>query len=205
MVDLQHLIKALKAHYEITIYMEGRNFCGLQLEWNYGAGYVDILMPKYVQKKLNKFRYSPPTRPQYAPHKRLKPAYGQKLQYAPPPDNSDILDPEGITRIQSINGSFLYYGRAVDLTILTALNKIATQQSKPTIKTEKKAQILMDYLATYPQAKLRFYAGDMQLQVETKPHILFYPMQGIEWLDTSIFLHNQLLTKPILTGTMLQF
>ena len=83
--DLQHLIGALKAHYEITIDMEGRNFCGLQLEWNYDAGYVDISMPTYVQKKLNKFRHTPPTRPQYAPHKWVKPAssnFAMKLRTA---------------------------------------------------------------------------------------------------------------------------
>ncbi len=108
--DLNHLIAALKENYEITVDMEGRNFCGLCLEWNYKAGYVDISMPNYVQKKLIKFQHNKPTRPQYAPHKWLKPAYGKKLQYAPPPDNTDLLATTGITRIQSIKGSFLYYG-----------------------------------------------------------------------------------------------
>ena len=52
MEDLNHLIKALKENYEITVDMEGRQFCGLQLDWNYKAGYVDISMPGYVQKKI---------------------------------------------------------------------------------------------------------------------------------------------------------
>ena len=173
--DLNHLINALKEHYEITVDLEGRNFCGLRLDWNYTAGHVDISMPNYVRKKLIKFKHKPPIRPQYAPHKWLKPAYGKKLQYAPPPDESDFLDPKGITRIQSINGSFLYYGRAVDPTILTALNEIATQQSRPTVTTEKKAQMLMDYLATFPNAKLRFYAGDMKLHIETDAAYLVLP------------------------------
>ena len=147
--------------------MDGRHFCGLTLDWNYKDGYVDISMPNYVNKKLHKFRHTKPHRPQYAPHKWPKPAYGRKLQYAPPPDTTDYLNKNCITCIQSINGSFLYYGRAIDPTILTALNNIATQQAKPTVTTKEKALVLMDYLATYPNAKLRYYAGDMKLHVKT--------------------------------------
>ena len=33
----------------------------------------------------------------------------------------------------------------------------------------------MDYLHTYPNAKLRFYAGDMKLQVETDAAYLVLP------------------------------
>ena len=73
-----------------------------------------------------------------------------------PPDTTEFLNQKGITRIQSINPSFLYYGRAIDPTILTALNEIATQQAKPTINTKAKAQTLMDYLATYPNCNLTF-------------------------------------------------
>ena len=88
--NLNHLIKALKQHYEITVDMSGKHFCGLCLEWNYPCGYVDISMPNYVNKKFKKSNHQKPTRPQYAPHKWLKPAYGRKLQYAPPLDTSDF-------------------------------------------------------------------------------------------------------------------
>ena len=87
----------------------------------------------------------------------------KKIQYAPPPDDSDKLDKNGTKRIQSICGSFLYYARAVDPTILRALNEIATQQAAPTLETNKKVSMLMDYLNTYPNAKLRYYAGSMTL------------------------------------------
>ena len=99
----------------------------------------------------------------------------KKLQYAHPPDETDFLPPKGITRIQSINGSFLYYRPAVDPTILTALNEIATQQSKPTMLTEKKVHILMDYLFTYLNAKLQYYRGNMKLQVESDAAYLVLP------------------------------
>ena len=173
--DLNHLIDTLKKYYEITVDIHGRNFCGLQLDRNYDEGYVDISMPKYVQKKLKKYLHKKLVRPQYAPHKWLKPAYGRKLQYTPPPDESELLQSKGIQRIQSINGLFLYYGRAVNPTILTALNELATQQVKLTVMTEKKAQMLMDYLATFPNAKIRYYAGDMKLHVESDAAYLVLP------------------------------
>ena len=133
-------------------------------------------MPNCVNKKTQKLKHKKPTRPQYAPHKWLKPTYyGRKLQYAPPHDTTEFLEKNGIAQIQSINGSFLYYGRVVDPTILTALNEIATQQSKATIMTKKKAQMLMDYAATYPNTKLRFYTGDMKLNVEADTAYLVLP------------------------------
>jgi len=85
------------------------------------------------------------------------PAYGQRIQYASPEDNLPLLDKLGIIRVQSINGTFLYYARAVDPTMLVALNEISQQQSKPTAATLKKCDRLMDYAATYPNAVIRYH------------------------------------------------
>jgi hypothetical protein len=52
-----------------------------------------------------------------------------------PTNTSPLLDNAGKKRIQQIVGSFLYYARAVDPTILMALSDIATQQSAPTENT----------------------------------------------------------------------
>eukprot|EP00957_Ditylum_brightwellii_P202012 15328186-Ditylum_brightwellii.AAC.1 len=68
--------------------------------------------------------------------------------------------------IQSIAGTFLYYGYTLDRTILPTLNKISTDQSKPTINTTKQSTMFIDYLAAYPKAVLRFFAGNMQLHVD---------------------------------------
>eukprot|EP00957_Ditylum_brightwellii_P123901 9444600-Ditylum_brightwellii.AAC.1 len=70
-------------------------------------------------------------------------------------------------KTQAIVGTFLYYGRAIDGTILPTINKISADQSKPTINTAKQSPMLMDYLATYPNAVLRFFAGNMQLHVDS--------------------------------------
>eukprot|EP00957_Ditylum_brightwellii_P162122 12343373-Ditylum_brightwellii.AAC.1 len=64
-------------------------------------------------------------------------------------------------------GTFLYYGQAINGTILPTLNKISADQAKPTINTTKQSTMLMDYLATYPNAVLCFFAGNIQLHVNS--------------------------------------
>ena len=73
-------------------------------------------------------------------------------QYATTPDLSLTLSPEEMKHAQSITGLFLFYGRAMDSTILPALNEIASMQSKPTKQTKTKTQQLMDYVHTHPKA-----------------------------------------------------
>ena len=73
----------------------------------------------------------------------------------------DILSDEEATHIQRIVGSFLYYARAVDNTILTAVNEIAATQAAPTKKTKDATNLLMDYLYTHPSAKIQYTASDM--------------------------------------------
>ena len=40
--DVDHLLNALQKYYEISIDWQGKDYCGLSLDWNYSAGYVDI-------------------------------------------------------------------------------------------------------------------------------------------------------------------
>ena len=62
--DAEHLISALKDAYTVTVDNTGGNFCGLHLEWNYTEGYVDISMPNYVTKALERLGHMAPPRPQ---------------------------------------------------------------------------------------------------------------------------------------------
>ena len=47
-------------------------------------------------------------------------------------------------------GTFLYYARDVDCTILPALYKLAEQQSSPTKNTEDAITYFLDYASTNP-------------------------------------------------------
>ena len=67
--------------------------------------------------------------------------YGKNRQFVPPDDNSPLLSNTEIKHVQSVVGSFLYYGRAVNNTILPALDEISLIQAKPTEKTNQKIEM----------------------------------------------------------------
>ena len=66
--DANHLINAVKEHYEVTTDWEGKLYVGMNLNWQYDKGYVKISMNGYAHRALTKFGHNPPSRPQHAPH-----------------------------------------------------------------------------------------------------------------------------------------
>ena len=55
----------------------------------------------------------------------------------------------------------------MDCTILPAMSSIASTQANATEETEQRVKQLLDYLATLPNAKIRFYASNMVLNVHS--------------------------------------
>ena len=74
-----------------------------------------------------------------------------------------------------VTGSLLYYGRALDFTIIPALNEIASEKYQPTEKTKQKSQQLMDYVSTYPKAYIIYYASDMIHNIDSDAAYLIAP------------------------------
>ena len=66
--NANHLIAALRELYTVSTDWKLTLFCGLTLNWNYTAGWVDVSMPGYVASALHKFQHPPPTKKQDAPH-----------------------------------------------------------------------------------------------------------------------------------------
>jgi hypothetical protein len=81
----------------------------------------------------------------------------------------------GIHFVQSCVGSLLYYARAVDATMLPAINEISGSQASPTQKKKNACTMLLDYAATYPLAIIRYYASDMALNVDMDAAYLVLP------------------------------
>ena len=116
--DAEYLFDALQEDYTIATDWTVSNYCGLTIDWHYDHGYVSISIPGYIVEALRKFQHVPPKYPQHAPHTCTTPVYGQKIKYALPPSSLPILDAKGIKRIQSINGNFLYYARAINSSMI---------------------------------------------------------------------------------------
>ena len=165
--DVHHLHNALRKQYEITTDMTGTLYCGLTLAWDYKRRYVDVSMPGYIAKTLHRFNHPSPKRPQFSPHKWQRPIYGAAIQYAEEDTTLPPLPPTEVTRIQQIVGTLLYYARAIDNTMLVALNAIAAEQSTATADTAEACSMLLDYAATYPNTSIRYHASGMRLLVES--------------------------------------
>jgi len=88
--------------YTITHDWTGSIFCGITLHWDYANGTVDMSMSGYVEKALNRFSHTPPTKSEDSPHHNEPIIYGQKTQYTKCHDPTNPLDEKGIKRLQAI-------------------------------------------------------------------------------------------------------
>jgi hypothetical protein len=145
------------------------------LHWDYLRRHVDLSMPGYITAMLHKYQHPPSKRPQYAPHTWIEPAYGQRIQYAPPPDDSAAASAADITHVQGIVGTLLYYARSVDPTLIIPLSTIASRLSTATVTTMDAVRHLLDYFSTKPDAAIRYYASNIQLKIHSDASYLSQP------------------------------
>ena len=80
---------------------------------------------------------------------------------------STSIGPKETLRLQEILGTLLYYARALDSTLLTAISELGTEQSRGTAATMVKVTQLLNYCATNPEATIRYTASDMVLHIDS--------------------------------------
>ena len=153
----------------------GGRYCGITLEWDYSARTLTTSMPGYVQKMLVRFKHVPPRKNQFAPYQPAPRNYGKQSDSTIPKDDSPKLDEKRKKVVQQVVGTGLYYARAVDCTILPAISSIASQQANATEETERRIKQLLDYLAMLPNAKVKYYASKMVLNVHSDASYLSEP------------------------------
>jgi len=119
---------------------------------------MHLSMPGYIEKAIQRFGA--------AKQRGAK----SPLTYTPPQlvpqltqDKLTPVDAATKTFVQEVTGVFLFYSRAVDPTMLTAVNKISMQQAAPTQATLKAIDRLLSYAERYPNATVEIYPSDMQL------------------------------------------
>ena len=94
-----------------------------------------VSMLNCVTKTLYKFQNPITRRTQCALYQWTRPKYRAENQLATPLDTSPSIPEKQRISIQKIVGTFLYYVRDVDCTMILAPNTITEQQSKPTQNT----------------------------------------------------------------------
>ena len=164
-----HLLQTLRQYYEaVSVDWTGALYCGITLKWDYLQWTCELSMPGYVQQALTKFQHETTTMQKAtdAPHP-YKATKKHGLPMTKPPDNSTKLSPQAIKHLQQIVGTFLFYSRAVNPTMLTALSIIATEQTQGTHTTKAKAEHFLTYAALHPNATIKFYKSDMILKIHS--------------------------------------
>ena len=131
--DVLHLIHTIQEKYEITQDWTGGLYSGITLNWGCKAGILDISMPGYVKEALHKFQHPTPIQPQHSPHQCNPPNFGSTApQLSQELPELPMLSPPESNTVQQVVETFLYYTRAVDPTMLVALNIIAAEQASST-------------------------------------------------------------------------
>lgn len=170
-----HLVSVLSSRYTMSADWEGKLYCGITLEWDYVNRTVDLSMPDYVAKALQRFEHSFPKGNEDSPHQWQPPNYGAKQQLTDPIDTSRPLESKEVKFIQEVVGTFLWYARGVDSTMLVALGAISSAQAQGTEKTLDAVCQLLNYAASHPDAKLRYHASDMYLWAHSDASYLSEP------------------------------
>ena len=115
-------------------------------------------------------------------------------------DKSPALNAKQINQIEKISGKFLYIARAIDNTMMHALNKIAVATTKSTENTAKAVTQFLNYCATHLEPKIRYQASDMILCIDSDASYLVEPearsrMGGFHYLGNR---DGKLFNGPIL-------
>ena len=202
--DALHLEKILNDSYPMKADWTGNFYLGLTLDWNYAPIHanrsVTLSMPGYVADALVRFQHTR-SKPTHSPSPHIAPVYGKHQQMAP----TIILPtftPAEVKRLQQICGTFLYYARAVDVTMAHALNDMSSQITTGTHKTTTAVNHFLDYCATYPDTTITYYASDMILRCDSDAAYLVAP-KARSRAAGYIFLGNrdtnpQIINAPVL-------
>ncbi len=159
----EHLLQVLNMHYKCLQHWDGKKYLGMDIDWDYKQMKIHVLMLEYVPEALMRFQHKAPSTPQHQLYPHVKPTYCAICQYAEASDTSELQSKENKTYIQEVMGTFLYYARCMDSSILPALGTLATQQAMPTKNTMKKIEQFLDYVSTNPDAVVTYHASDIVL------------------------------------------
>jgi hypothetical protein len=194
-----HLRNVLLQTYELTTDWTASVYSGMTLTWDNKHRTCDIFTPGYVSNVLSKFQHDAPKHPQHTPSRYVTPVYGAKTQYNTKDETPPLTAHQCFT-IQKVTGSVFYYARAVDPTVLMPINDIATEQNKATEKTQAATNQMLDYLATHPDATIRYHASEMILHIHSDASYLSVS-NARSWLGGLFFLGKKSPEQDTLNGS----
>ena len=125
-------------------------------------------MPGYLKEALQTFQHPTPSPPHHSPHQWNPPNYGSTAPQLAhqSPESTNISLPEANT-VQQVVGTFLYYARAVDPTMLVALNIITAEHSNSIEATTKSVTQMINYVDTHTELITRYHKIGVTLHIHS--------------------------------------
>ena len=164
--SVEHLFAAIREEYRLEVDWDGSKYIGMSVEYNRKERWLDIWMPGYVEAALKRFGVVPNAKPTHGPM-HFKPVTYGKQQQLVEIDESPLASDAQARFIREVVGVFLYYARAVDITMLCPLSKLSIGQAKPTISTYEAILHFLQYAASYPNAAIRYRPSSMRLIIHS--------------------------------------
>ena len=160
--DALHLERTISEHYPLKCDWKGRQYIGINLKWDYKNRTLQTTMDGYVKRALLQFQHTIPKQHHYAPSKYHPPKYGAKQQMTKI-DKTAPMDKVQKRLLQQVTGKFLYYSRAINDTMMHALNDLAASVNEGTQETAEAVTYFLNYCASNQDAIKMYRASDMIL------------------------------------------
>jgi hypothetical protein len=171
---MDHLIHTLTALYQVKINWKGSKYLGMDIAINRKQRHVTLTMPKYIDRLLCKVKPEG-VKGSNTPAIYTPPNYANPGAQRATIDDSELASEDDQKLLQSVVGTLLYYSRAVDPSICTAVHELGSIQSKPSQNDMKKLDKLLQYVFKHRNIGIRFYASDMLLQLMSDASYLCRP------------------------------
>ena len=141
----------MQEKYTFKVDFNAKQYIGIDLQWDYDKRELICSMIGYVEQALKELEHFPSKRHQSAPSRAPGKQYGAKVQYVQDDETAPLTEIQ-IRYLQRVIGKFLWYARAIDNTMLHALNDIGSSATKGTTATQRAVRHFMDYAHSNPNA-----------------------------------------------------
>ena len=175
--DFQHLRDCPSLRCNMKADMGAEQCAGIDLVWDCKERSLCCSVDECVTTMLEEFKHVLPKQHHHGPLKAIAPKFGTKVQHVED-DNSRPLQPTETKETQKTVGKFWFLARAVDNTILHALNELACDTAKGAKKTSEAAIHLLDCIACNPKPRIGHQASDVTLQVDSDAAFHVRPEAG---------------------------
>ena len=166
---------------------------------------IRLIQPEFLDDlnhHITGFNAVIPKQPHYAPSKITPPTYGAKQQLTRELDTTPELSKKQVKLLQQVTSKFLYYARAVDGTMLHALNELASATHKGTQKTAIAMNHFLNYCSTHPNTVLLYRASEMILMGDSDAAYLV-AAEACSRAGGYIYLGNKASTNDLFNGAVL--